>query len=127
MKRREVFSYEDRFDLVLSYVYEHLDQPLDLIRLAEVAGMSARHWHRIFSAAFGESLPALVKRVRLQRAVALLADNVPIAEVATQCGYPNVSSFTRTFRSAVGVTPGEYREHGTHVDLRIARMGLPHV
>ncbi|MGP4977205.1 AraC family transcriptional regulator [Brachybacterium tyrofermentans] len=122
MKRREVFSYEDRFDLVLSYVYEHLDQPLDLIRLAEVAGMSARHWHRIFSAAFGESLPALVKRVRLQRAVALLADNVPIAEVATQCGYPNVSSFTRTFRSAVGVTPGEYREHGTHVDLRIARI-----
>ena len=84
--------------------------------------MSARHWHRIFSAAFGESLPALVKRVRLQRAVALLADNVPIAEVATQCGYPNVSSFTRTFRSAVGVTPGEYREHGTHVDLRIARI-----
>lgn len=95
MKRREVFSYEDRFDLVLSYVYEHLDQPLDLIRLAEVAGMSARHWHRIFSAAFGESLPALVKRVRLQRAVALLADNVPSLR------WPR-NAATRTCRRSLG-------------------------
>lgn len=43
MMRREVFAYEERFDLVLSHVYEHLDEPLDLIRLAEVAGISARH------------------------------------------------------------------------------------
>ncbi|WP_435298712.1 AraC family transcriptional regulator [Timonella sp. A28] len=122
MGQQKVFSYEDRFDLVLSYVYEHLDQPLDLIRLAEIAGISPRHWHRIFCAAFGESLPALVKRVRMQRAIALLADNAPIPEVAAQCGYPNISSFTRAFRTTVGITPADYRKYGTHVDLRIARI-----
>lgn len=57
---------------MLSHVYEHLEERLDLIRLAEVAGFSARHWHRVFSSAFGESLPSLVRRVRMQRALELV-------------------------------------------------------
>lgn len=122
MGPREVLSYEERFDLVLSHVYENLDQPLDLVRMAEVAGMSARHWHRIFTAAFGETLPALVKRVRMQQAVALLTEGIPIHEVAGRCGYPNVSSFTRAFRHMVGVTPAEYRTGGAHVDVNVARI-----
>ncbi|MEV8250116.1 GyrI-like domain-containing protein [Microbacterium sp. NPDC076768] len=122
MEREQLFSYEERFDVVLSYVYDHLDQPLDLVKLAEIAGMSPRHWHRIFAAAFGESLPALIKRVRLQRAVAMLADSVPVREVAERCGYPNVSSFTRAFRTAIGTTPAEYRTSGSHADLRVARV-----
>ncbi|MGP9652130.1 AraC family transcriptional regulator [Glutamicibacter sp. AOP38-B1-38] len=115
-------SYEERFEVVLSHIYEHLGEPLDLIQLAEVAGFSPRHWHRIFSEAFGESLPSLVKRVRLQRAVILLAENRPIREIAAVCGYPNVSSFTRAFRIGLGMTPAQYREQGGHVDLRAARM-----
>lgn len=115
-------SYEARFDLVLTHIYEHLDEPLDLILLAEIAGFSPRHWHRIFSEAFGESLPALVKRVRLQRAVALLTSDRPIREIAAICGYPNVSSFTRAFRVGLGMTPAQYRARGGHVDLRAARL-----
>lgn len=122
MHESDLVSYEERFDLVLTHVYEHLDEPLDLIRLAEVAGFSPRHWHRVFSAAFGESLSSLVKRVRVQRALVLLTGDMPIRRIAAACGYPDVSSFTRAFRAAVGITPAAYREHGGHADLRIARI-----
>ncbi|WP_411142818.1 GyrI-like domain-containing protein [Streptomyces sp. x-80] len=120
---RTWIEYEDRFDAVLTHIYDHLDEPLDLVRLAEVAGFSPRHWHRIFVSAFGESLPALVKRVRLQRAVSLLVSGtMPIRRIAVECGYPDLSSFTRAFRAGTGTTPAWYRDHGKHIDLRSARV-----
>ncbi|WP_205857505.1 AraC family transcriptional regulator, partial [Phytoactinopolyspora endophytica] len=99
-----------------------VDEPLDLIRLAEIAGFSPRHWHRIFVSAFGESLPSLVKRVRIQRAMSqLVSGTMPVRRIAGECGYPDLSSFTRAFRAATGTTPARYRDSGTHVDLRLAR------
>ncbi|WP_119696993.1 AraC family transcriptional regulator [Microbacterium halotolerans] len=123
MNQRETWiEYDERFDAVLTYIYDHLDEPLDLIRLAEVAGFSPRHWHRIFVSAFGESLSALVKRVRLQRAVSLLvSDTMPVRRIASECGFPDQSSFTRAFKAATGTTPARFRSSGTHVDLRMAR------
>lgn len=121
-RARAWIEYEAGFDAVLAHVYDHPDELLDLFRLAEVAGFSPRHWHRIFVSAFGESLPALVKRVRIQRAVALLAEGaMPVRQVARECGYPDVSSFTRTFKAMTGTTPARYRDSGTHADLRLAR------
>jgi AraC family transcriptional regulator len=117
----DVVQYEDRFDLVLDYIYEHFDESLDLIRLSEVAGFSPRHWHRVFSAAFGESPSSLVKRVRLQRATVMLAAGQSVRDTAAACGYPDVSSFTRAFRSGVGVSPVAYREGGGHTEVRVAR------
>ncbi len=115
-------EYEERFDVVLTHIYDHLDEPLDMVRLAEVAGFSPRHWHRVFVSAFGESLPALVKRLRIQRAVSLLVSGTaPIREIAIECGYPDVPSFTRVFRATTGTTPADYRLTGGHADLRAAR------
>lgn len=122
MHEHDWVSYEERFDLVLSHIYEHLDEPLNQIRLAEIAGFSPRHWHRVFSAAFGESLPSLVKRARMQHALTLLTGDLSIRQIAVRCGYPDVSSFTRAFRATVGTTPGAYRHHGGHSSLRIARV-----
>lgn len=120
---RTWLEYEERFDAVLNHIYDHLEEPLDLIRLAEIAGFSPRHWHRVFVSAFGESLPNLVKRVRLQRAVSLLVSGtMPIREIAIACGYPDLSSFTRAFRTGTGITPARYRDHGGHIALRLARV-----
>jgi AraC-like DNA-binding protein len=40
-------SYEDRLNRVTAYLYEHLDETLDLEKLAEVAALSPYHWHRV--------------------------------------------------------------------------------
>jgi len=39
------------------------------------------------------------------------AINLPIAEVAAQCGYNNAHYFSKLFRQETGATPNEYREH----------------
>ena len=40
----ERHHYQARFQRVIDYIYEHLDEPLDLIQLADVAHMSPTHW-----------------------------------------------------------------------------------
>ncbi len=122
MKPSIWINYEERFDLVVSHIYDNIDRPLDLPSLADVAGLSAQHWHRVFASAFGESIVALVKRLRMQKASHLLANSTDaVAQIAAECGYPNVQSFTRAFNSVYGMPPARYRSSGTHSEFQHAR------
>jgi AraC family transcriptional regulator len=114
-------SYEDRLGRVIAYLFDHLDEELDLNRLAEIAYMSPFHFHRIYQAIQGESAVATVKRLRLQRAAALLGrTTLPVAEIAKRPGYANLQSFTRIFRSVYGRPPAEYRREGGPPEIRRA-------
>jgi AraC family transcriptional regulator len=108
-------DYEARIERVVAYIYEHLDDPLDLNRLAEVACLSPYHWHRVYKAMRGETIATTIKRQRLTRAAARLAQtSMPIEQVARDSGYDNVQSFTRIFKSIYGMPPATYRARGSH-------------
>lgn len=112
-------SYAERLGRVTAYVYDHLDEELDLDRLAGIAFLSPYHWHRIYTSMHGETVAAMVKRLRLHRAAGLLANTaLAIPEIARRSGYPNLQSFTRVFKAAYGLPPGEYREHGSHTQFK---------
>src|SRR5262245_31013102 len=68
LERETWRRYERRMRRVIEHVYDHLDQPLDLNALAEVAHLSPHHWHRVYHAMCGETLAQTVKRLRLHRA-----------------------------------------------------------
>jgi AraC family transcriptional regulator len=110
--------YERRLSRVTAYLHAHLDQDLDLNKLAEVACMSPYHWHRIYQAVHGESVVAAVKRLRLQRAATYLARSaMTIDQIANLSGYPNLQSFTRTFSAVYGLPPARYRKEGSHIQF----------
>ena len=112
-------DYQERLSRVVAYLHDHLSEPLDLNRLAEVAHLSPCHWHRVYHALYGETLADTVRRLRLHRAAGDLANTaLSIEQVARQCGYPNSQSFTRAFRSGYGVSPSGYRAKGHHVVFR---------
>lgn len=108
-------DYEDRLRRVTQYIHDHLDEPLDLNRLAEVACLSPYHWHRIYHGVHGETAAATVKRLRLHRAAGQLArTRQPVAEISAAAGYANVASFTRAFGESYGLPPAQYRTAGSH-------------
>ncbi len=120
-------SYEARLLRVLAYVYDNLDGDLSLDTLAEIACLSRFHWHRVYRAMTGETLADAIRRIRLIRAAnALVLDDAPLSEVAGRHGYPNISSFTRAFRAAHGVSPGEFRVRGIQLanDLHQVSRGV---
>lgn len=115
--REAVAGYhERRLARVLEHIHAHLDQPLDLLALADVAQLSAHHWHRVYRGLYGETVAATVKRLRLHRAAGHLAHgDWDVARIARENGYANVQSFTRIFKAAYGLPPARYREQGQHM------------
>jgi AraC family transcriptional regulator len=107
--------YEDRLRRVSAYIHDHLDEELDMDRLAEIACMSSYHWHRIYRAVYGETLAATVKRLRLHRAAGdIVRTGLSVGEIAKRSGYPNLQSFNRIFKSVYGMPPAQYRKEGSH-------------
>ncbi len=112
-------NYRERLDRVTAHVYDHLDEDLDLNRLADIACLSPYHWHRVYHATHGETIAATVKRLRLHRAAGYLAQTgMTIPEIAKRSGYPNVASFNRIFSAAYGMPPAQYRRSGDHAKFR---------
>lgn len=102
--------HAQRIQRVIDHIHDHSADDIDSATVAEVAQLSAYHWHRIYVAVTGESVVATLRRVRLQRsATALLRDDRPIAEIAADCGFDNLQAFTRLFSRTYGVPPGRFR------------------
>lgn len=99
--------YTRRVDAAVDHVVQHPDLPLSLEEVAAVAGFSPFHFHRVFAATTGETLHAFVTRVRLERALHLMAHRrtASLTEVALACGFSSSSHFSRTFRAHYGVSP----------------------
>ncbi|WP_424832565.1 AraC family transcriptional regulator [Ruegeria sp.] len=106
-------SYEDRVLRVLAYIHDNPAGDLSLDALADVAAMSRFHWHRVFRALTGETCAQAVRRLRLHRAAtSLVRSEKPVAQIASDVGYPNPNSFARAFSEAYGSTPAAFRKAG---------------
>lgn len=80
--------------------------------LAGLLNMSSRTLHRQLKEE-GASLQQLKDEVRLERARELLWRTTrPVKQVAAAVGFRNEKSFARAFKARVGLTPGEFRQHG---------------
>lgn len=103
--------YEQRIAAVQDYIHANLHESLTNDQLAEVAHLSPYHWHRIYRAITGESAAATVKRSRLNKAAAeLIRTDQSIEAIGKSVGYPEVHSFTRTFKAYYGIAPGQFRQ-----------------
>ena len=111
MNERTTHSdYADRLERVFTWLADHLDDTLDLARLADVACLSPYHFHRVYRAMQGETAADTVRRLRLHRAaVDLITGELPVARIARRAGYGSQEAFTRAFKAAYGVPPARYR------------------
>ncbi|TAG25341.1 MAG: AraC family transcriptional regulator [Burkholderiales bacterium] len=116
-------AWRKRMQRVADWLVDHLDQPFDLDRLAELAHFSPYHFYRVYSVAMGEPVAETVRRMRLHRAAVLLATtNQPVAEIAKRSRYGSVQAFGRVFRAAYGLPPAQYRQHAVN-SLALVKRG----
>ncbi len=106
-----VNDHKQRILRVLVHVQQHLDEPLSLEALAEVACYSPFHFHRVFRGMIGESVKEHVRRLRLERAALRLKfSDEPIIRLAFDAGFETHESFTRAFTAAFEQTPSAFRK-----------------
>jgi AraC-like DNA-binding protein len=92
-----------------AFIAAHLHEPdLSAGRIAAAIGYSERHLSRLFAQS-GQSVPQAVLTARLDAARRMLAEPVPLAEIAARNGFVSQAHFSRTYRARFGVTPSQDR------------------
>ena len=92
------------------YVDVNLDKELHLENLSGIVGLSVSHFSRQFKSTSGKTPHQFVLQRRLERAKRLLGNtNVPIAEVAIECGFSHQEHLTHTFKRQFSTTPAGFR------------------
>lgn len=93
---------------VSRYINAHLDQPLSLEHLAEIAFVSKYHLSHEFKKQVGSSLYHYILQRRLMGARAALGAGEAPGEVYRRFGFNDYPNFYRAFRAEYGVTPRAY-------------------
>jgi AraC family transcriptional regulator len=95
---------------VFDYIDTHLWDELDLRSLAEIAVQSKYHFLRSFKRKCGMTPHQYVLGRRLREAAtALRRSDIPVARIAVDHGFGDLSTFNHAFRRMMGVTPTAYR------------------
>lgn len=97
-------------DAVL-YVNAEFMNPISVEDVLEACALSRSHFHALFKQETGETFVDYLNGLRCDRAAELLTTrDEPIIDIASQCGFNNLSHFYHVFRRKTGSSPKRYRE-----------------
>ena len=95
------------------YIQTHLDEELNRIKVASALYLNPDYLDRRFKKEMGCSVNRYILREQVNMAKGLLLNpKISICEIASRCGYENMSNFSAMFKREVGISPNEYRKNG---------------
>lgn len=105
-------DYQRRINAAVNQVASNLDRNHTLEELAAHANFSKYHFHRLYRALCGESVAAMVLRLRLERAAGALvySKDRSITDLALTYGFSSGANFTKAFTKHFGCPPSAYRK-----------------
>lgn len=104
-------SKYEKFRSLINHINSHYMDEITLEWAADYAGFSKYHFSRLFKDYTDVTFSDYLMHRRMQAARILLTDTSnTVTEIAFQTGFNNLTSFTRSFRNATGMTPSEFRQ-----------------
>lgn len=95
---------------VKKYIDENYRNLSGIDQVCKDLYISKYYLAHLFKEYSGKTPLGYVIEKRLEYAEQLLVQtNLPVSEIAAQCGYTETGSFLKTFKNIEGVTPSEYR------------------
>lgn len=98
-------------DDLCEYLEAHLYDPeLSLNSVADRFGVSTKMIGLICKKRYGQTFLNYVRDRQIHHAAEMLREtDLSLEEIAAQCGFANILTFRRNFRTVMGVNPSEYR------------------
>lgn len=108
-------AYEDiiyeKLKRSLTYIEENYSENITVEKIASVSNYSESHFSKLFKQLTGESFTQYLKNYRLERAADRIRnDKAKISDIAMECGFSNLSYFSRSFYEKFNATPSAYRK-----------------
>ncbi len=101
----------ERIRVMLEYIEAHYREEIQVQDIADTAAVSPSVCLRCFQKTLGTSPMQYVKQYRIRKAAGLLEKtNLTAKDIAFDCGFNDVSYFTKIFREQYGCTPAAYRK-----------------
>ena len=87
----------------------HVYSSISLAELAQLTSMSLSSFKREFAKVYNTSPAAYLKEKKLQKAAELLSvSDARLSDVAFDCGFNNLSHFSKSFKQKYGLSPSDY-------------------
>lgn len=103
------------------YIGAHLEDEITPAVIASAFGYSERHCKRLFAGQTGKPIAEYIRLMRLTRAAdELRQSGESVLDIALSHQYHSHEGFTKAFKSAFGVAPGEYRREKPPIPLFVA-------
>ena len=95
----------------LNYIQQKYMSPLTVQILADMQKCSVSYLQQVFRKEGNTTVHATVRKVRLERAEALLrCTGLSITHIANRCGFPDSNYFCTAFKARYGQSPSAYRK-----------------
>lgn len=95
----------------VAFMENNFQSQVAISTVASIAYLSTRQFTRIFKASYKVSPKEYIITLRLEYACRLLQDKtMKLGPIAMECGFSDISFFSRQFKARFGITPSEYRE-----------------
>lgn len=96
---------------ITKYISDHFYEDLTLDKISDKFFISTFHLCRMFKEITGISMHDYINTVRINEAKNVLDNmDIKISNLYKKCGFKSESTFIRTFKSKIGVTPLQYRK-----------------
>lgn len=101
---------ENRIAKTVLYIRKHLNEAIELEKLAEISCLSKDHFIRLFKKELGTTPLQYINQKKIEKAqLLLITEELAVKEIAFQLAFDDYSYFNRLFKKTTGVTPQEYR------------------
>lgn len=113
-KGRRVANHESqvvrKIEQSISYMLQHVNQPLQVATLAAAVNVSPSHYSALFKRWTGSPPIDYFIQLRMRQACQLFDyTSLNVKEVAAALGYDDPFYFSRTFKAVNRIAPSEYR------------------
>lgn len=105
--------------LIESSIENSADEPT-LEQLAQHAGLSTWHFHRVFKSITGLTPKRYAAAQRAKRVRSMLGKSATVTEAIYEAGYNSNGQFYETAHEVLGMTPSSYRAGGARADIHFA-------
>lgn len=100
-----------RMKKMLTYIEDNYMNDLDVLSVASAAHVSESVCLRMFREITDTTPMQYVRRLRIEKAAYLLRNTaLSASDIALDCGFNDISYFTRSFKALKHCTPGAYRK-----------------
>ena len=103
------YTENPRLNEVISYIYQHYMEQLEISKLAGLACLSESHLAREFKKEMGQTIISFINKVRIEKSIYYMTvEKIPIKEIMEMVGYQNMNQFYKYFTKETGMTPAAY-------------------